>query len=63
MVHGVALKPGDTLTLKAVPDLRPELQVNATAVEANSRPGTRDYREFAVVDYIQVGPNGPLTPQ
>lgn len=63
VAHGIALKPGDTLTLKAVPDLRPELQVNATNVEANSRPGARDYREFAVVDYIEIGPNGPLTPQ
>lgn len=63
VAHGIALRPGDTVTLKAVPDLRPELQVTATAVEANSRPGARDYREFAIVDYIEIGPDGPLTPQ
>ena len=63
VAHGVKLKSGDTLTLQAVPDLRTELQVNATAGEANSRPDARDYREFAVVDYIEIGPNGPLTPQ
>ncbi|MGI4853323.1 MAG: alpha-glucuronidase family glycosyl hydrolase [Janthinobacterium lividum] len=61
--HSIALQPGDTLTLKAVPDLRPELQVNETVVEANSRPGARDYREYAPVDYIEIGPDGPLTPQ
>jgi alpha-glucuronidase len=67
-VHGVHLKPGDQLTLQGTPDLRPEL--NATVKEATepgaiiARPSVqRDYREFAPVDYLQIGPAGPLTPQ
>jgi alpha-glucuronidase len=64
----VYLKPGDTLTLKGVPDLREELnrlnpeQASPGAIDPHARE-QRDYREFAPVDYIQIGPNGPLTPQ
>jgi alpha-glucuronidase len=66
--HGVSLKPGDTLTLKGIPDLRGEL--NSSNKEAAS-PGSldpdareqRDYREWAPVDYIQLGPDSMLTPQ
>lgn len=39
--HHVALKPGDVLELRGVPDLR----------------------EFAPVDYVEIGPVGPITPQ
>ena len=66
--HGVALKPGDTLMLRGVPDLRPELNtaqavpVAAGALHPNARE-RRDYREYAPVDYIEIGPNGPVTPQ
>jgi alpha-glucuronidase len=64
----VFLKPGDTLMLKGMPDLREEL--NEPSKEA-ADPGSvdpharerRDYREFAPVDYIQLGPNSALTPQ
>jgi len=67
-LHHVLLKSGDTLTLRGVPDLR--LELNSVQKEAAS-PGAldphvreqRDYREFAPVDYIQIGPDGPLTPQ
>jgi alpha-glucuronidase len=52
--HGVHLKPGDVLSLRGIPDLRPELKT------ANP---LRDYREFAPVDYIELGPDGPITPQ
>ncbi len=66
--HAVSLKPGDTLTIRGVPDLRPELdqsqalQDDAGAVDPNARE-RRDYREYAPVDYIEFGPNGAVTPQ
>lgn len=61
----VALKPGDTLELRGVPDLRPELippplPANATMMQ---RFRAMDLREFAPVDYIEIGPDGPITPQ
>ncbi|AXC12534.1 Alpha-glucosidase [Acidisarcina polymorpha] len=67
-VQDVWLKPGDTLMLKGTPDLRDDL--NRSSKEAAS-PGAieahtleqRDYRELAPVDYIQLGPNGAMTPQ
>ncbi len=66
--HHVVLKPGDFLELRGVPDLRPQLHVqNAEAAapgaidpHANSAP---DYREYAPVDYLEMGPDGPITPQ
>jgi alpha-glucuronidase len=64
----IFLKPGDILALKGVPDLRKKLNTpNAEhpdpgAIDPLSRE-QRDYREFAPVDYIQLGPNGALTPQ
>jgi alpha-glucuronidase len=66
--QGVSLKSGDTLTLKGFPDLRTDLNTLGTeaaapgAVDPHSRE-QRDYRELAPVDYIQLGPNGALTPQ
>jgi alpha-glucuronidase len=64
--HDVALKPGDVLELKGVPDLRPELippppPANATGMKRRFR--RPDLREFAPVDYIEIGPDGPITPQ
>ena len=66
--HNIALKPGDTLTLLGIPDLRPELDTKQdTAAAAGAiNPTARirpDYREYAPVDYIQIGPNGLITPQ
>ncbi|SEC00828.1 alpha-glucuronidase family glycosyl hydrolase [Terriglobus roseus] len=60
--HGVALHPGATLTLHAVPDLRTELENVVPAAEANSQIRARDYREYAPVDYIVIGPDGDITP-
>lgn len=48
--HGVDLKPGDRLVVRAVPDLRPEL------VEPASDGTPRDFREYATVDFIEVVP-------
>lgn len=61
--YTIALHPGAVITLHAVPDLRPELQNVTPAAEANSQLRTRDYREFAPVDYIAIGPAGLITPQ
>jgi alpha-glucuronidase len=67
-LHGVSIAPGDTLTLRGIPDMREAL--NESSVDA-SAAGSRslsshqqqDYRELAPVDYIELGPNGPVTPQ
>jgi alpha-glucuronidase len=66
--HNVHLQPGDKLTIRGIPDLRPELIVQPPQQPANSpaSPYPRrplDYREFAIVDYVEFGPAGPLTPQ
>ena len=63
--HSIALKPGDTLELIGTPDLRPELAAppEAQGGRANSMRRTVDLRELAPVDYIEIGPNGPITPQ
>ena len=67
-VHDIALKPGDRLELQGVPDLRPELDTQAAvgaapgAIDQSSRTKP-DYREYAPVDYIEIGPNGSVTPQ
>jgi alpha-glucuronidase len=55
----VAIKPGDTLTLRGIPDLREELNPKAPqaadpgALDPRSRQ-VRDYREYAVVDYVEL---------
>ncbi len=65
--HDVQLEPGGEIELRAVPDLR--LELNGTRErtapgELSSESNTmRDYREFAPVDYIEIGPAGPVTPQ
>jgi alpha-glucuronidase len=64
--HDVALKPGDTLELSGAPDVRPELAPpSAPATGAATTPVRRppDLRELAPVDYIEIGPSGPITPQ
>lgn len=61
--YNVALHPGAVITLHAVPDMRPELQNVMPSAEANSQIRARDYREFAPVDYIAIGPAGLITPQ
>ena len=66
--HHIALQPGDKLELRAIPDLRPELNLNQSEAaapgaldpNAHDRP---DFREYAPVDYIEIGPDGPITPQ
>ncbi len=65
--HHVAIRTGDTLMLRGVPDVREELH---PAGQQEAEPGAiqhgreaRDYRELAPVDYIELGPDGPLTPQ
>lgn len=65
--HHVALKPGDVLELRGVPDLRPELMPPPLPAGETQSPMRRfrfpDLREFAPVDYIEIGPDGPITPQ
>jgi alpha-glucuronidase len=66
-VRNVTLKPGDVLELRGVPDLRLGLFHGAQAAGLTGRTqGLRiqpDLREFAPVDYIEIGPDGPITPQ
>jgi alpha-glucuronidase len=66
-VRHVALKPGDTLELRGVPDLRPELLPGAHGVGptagALGRFTPPDLREYAPVDYVEIGPDGAVTPQ
>jgi alpha-glucuronidase len=66
--HNVHLQPGDKLTVRGIPDLRSELIVQPPQPTASSPTGRGprgpvDYREFAMVDYVELGPAGPLTPQ
>ena len=61
--YNVELHPGAVITLHAVPDMRPELQNVMPSAEDNSQIRARDYREFAPVDYIAIGPAGLITPQ
>jgi len=66
--HAIKLQPGDTLTLRGIPDLRSELNTQQdTAPAAGAIDQTHrirpDFREFAPVDYIVIGPNSLTTPQ
>jgi alpha-glucuronidase len=66
--HNIALKPGDVLELSGTPDVRPELIPPAQPASAPGASAARhfprpDLRELAPVDYIEIGPNGPITPQ
>ncbi len=66
--HHIPLKPGDVLTLRGIPDLRPELNAQQTvapeagAIDQLSRVRP-DFGEPAPVDYIEIGPDGLVTPQ
>ena len=66
--RSVALTPGDTLELRGVPDLRPELNTRTSvaaapgAIDQTARVSP-DYREYAPVDYIEIGANSSITPQ
>jgi alpha-glucuronidase len=64
--HHVRLKPGDVLELRGVPDLRLELFHGAQAAGLMGSQGLRmqpNLQEYAPVDYIEIGPDGPITPQ
>jgi alpha-glucuronidase len=62
--HGVSLKPGDLLELRGTPAEAPPAAANVRpagdGAPARPRPDTR---ELAPVDYIEIGPNGSITPQ
>jgi alpha-glucuronidase len=63
-IRGIALHPHDRIELVGIPDL----SIQRTEEEASSgRSGHMepelDARELAPVDYIEIGPNGPVTPQ
>ncbi len=68
-LHDVTLHPGATLTLRGVPDLSEGEPVAARPLPAgNNSPGRpsgarADPRELAPVDYLEIGPNGLITPQ
>jgi alpha-glucuronidase len=66
--RGVALKPGDTLELIGTPDVRAELAPPPAPASAPNTGMARyrrpmDLRELAPVDYIEIGPDGAITPQ
>ena len=64
-VRDVALRPGDLLELRGVPDLTVHLPSSEDpaghGLSAASLRG--EARELAPVDYIEFGPAGPITPQ
>jgi alpha-glucuronidase len=63
--HDVKLKPGDLLELKGVPDMRLELFHGAARLTGSAQ-GLQmqpNLQEYAPVDYIEIGPDGPITPQ
>ena len=69
--HNVSIHPGDTLELRGKPDLT--VHASAPGQDADSRSPNIDRpdidrhevdrRELAPVDYIELGPNSPITPQ
>ena len=65
-IRHVALKPGDVLELRGVPDLREGLFHGLQTAGLSGAQGLRmqpDLREFAPVDYVEIGPDGAITPQ
>jgi alpha-glucuronidase len=65
-IRHVSLKRGDVLQLRGVPDLRLELFHGAQAAGLMGAQGLRmqpNLQEYAPVDYIEIGPDGPITPQ
>jgi alpha-glucuronidase len=66
--HGVALKPGDMLELRGIPDLRGEADTPGAsrdpgAYASGTRNDSMQRGEPAPVDYLEIGPDGPITPQ
>lgn len=66
--HGVALKPGDMLELRGTPDLRGEADTpgasrDPAAYTSGTRSDSMQRGEPAPVDYLELGPDGPITPQ
>jgi len=62
--RGIVLHPGDRLELRGIPDLStPAPDAEHPMTSANSSQPRKDERELAPVDYIEIGPNGPVTPQ
>ena len=65
-IRHVALKPGDVLELQGVPDVRPALLRGLQTAGPAGGQGLRrqpNLQEYAPVDYIEIGPDGPITPQ
>ncbi|GAC1414760.1 MAG: hypothetical protein NVSMB62_01190 [Acidobacteriaceae bacterium] len=65
-VHGVSLKPGDMLELRGVPDLTTRGNPLSRTLDPAGRNldlRQTDSRELAPIDYIEIGPNGLITPQ
>ena len=64
-VRDVFLKPGDVLELTGIPDLESHWVKSEDPASGASRTssGAVDTRELAPVDYIELGPNGAVTPQ
>jgi alpha-glucuronidase len=62
--RNVALAPGDRLELRGVPDLTIKDSTGRQQDAAAQAPGARKLApELAPVDYIEIGPNGWITPQ
>lgn len=64
--HGISIHPGDTLELRGKPDLTVHTSAPGQDAASRSPNGDRpdvDRRELAPVDYIELGPDGPITPQ
>ena len=63
-VRGVPLRPDDHLELRGTPDLTaPPSDTEHRTTSGAPSPLPEDRRELAPVDYIEIGPNGPVTPQ
>jgi alpha-glucuronidase len=66
--HGVALKAGDMLELRGIPDLRgkadtPGASRDQAAYASGTRNDSTQRGDRAPVDYLELGPDGPITPQ
>ena len=62
--RGVTLHPGDRLQLFGIPDLStPAPDAEHPATPVNPSQPKKEERELAPVDYIEIGPNGYITPQ
>jgi hypothetical protein len=64
----VALKPGDMLELRGIPGLRGEADTPGAsrdpgAYASGTRNDSMQRGEPAPVDYLEIGPDGPITPQ